>query len=146
MKIYNYHPEYKTFVSESFADPSPLDPPGVWLIPAHSTTVKPPDCEINEIQIFNGPSWDIIEDKRGIYYSIETQNIIENNNPIESPNNSTKEVPPEVPEGKKLKWNNGWVLEDFVISQEMQTLSPLEKLQNSGLTIEELRTLLGLTP
>ena len=142
MKIYNYHPEYKYFYCESVADESPLEP-GVWLIPAYATEIEPPKCKSNQIQIFNGTSWDVIVDKRGTYYSTETQKPIENLNPLEYPENSTKNAPPAVPEGKILKWDNGWVLEDIPTPNE---LTPQEKLESLGLSIEDLRTLLGLTP
>jgi len=141
MKIYNYHSDYKYFYSESEADESPLEP-GAFLIPAYATDIEPPTCELNQIQIFNGTSWDIIEDNRGIYYSIETQEVIENTNPLEAPENATKEVPPEVPEGYTLTWNDGWVLEEI---PPPPVLTPEQKLQQSGLTVEELKQLLGLT-
>jgi hypothetical protein len=140
MKIYNYHPDHKYFYCESIADESPLEP-GVFLIPAHATDIEPPTCESNEIQIFNETSWDIIEDQRGTYYSTQTQQIIENDNPLEAPENATKEVPPEVTEGYKLTWNGGWVIEEL---PSPPVLTPLEKLQQSGLTVEELKGLLGL--
>lgn len=141
MKIYNYHPDYKYFFIESIADESPLEP-GAFLIPAYATDIEPPTCELNEIQIFNDTSWDIIEDKRGIYYSTETQQVIVNDNPLEAPENATKEEPPEVPEGYTLTWNGGWVLEEL---PPPPVLTPEEKLQQSGLTVEELKQLLGLT-
>ena len=140
MKIYNYHPDYKYFYLESEADPSPLQP-GVFLIPAHATDIEPPTCESNQIQIFNGTSWNIIEDRRGTYYSTQTQQVIENKNPLETPENSTKEVPPEVTGGYKLTWNNGWVIEEL---PPLPALTPEKKLAQSGLTIEELKGLLGL--
>ena len=140
MKIYNYHPDYKYFYCESDADPSPLEP-GVFLIPAHATDIKPPTCELNQIQIFNETSWDIIEDKRGTYYSIQTQQVIENYNPLISPENATTQQPPEVTEGYKLTWNDEWVLEEL---PPPPVLTPEEKLAQSGLTIEELKGLLGL--
>lgn len=149
MKIYNYDPDYKYFYFESEADPSPLEP-GVFLIPAHSTDIKPPTCESNKIQIFNGTSWDIVEDARGIYYSIETLEVIENLNPVERPDNSTKEVPPKVTEGYKLTWNNGWILEELPPPPPDEpilpppVLTPEEKLASLGLTVEELKGLLGL--
>jgi hypothetical protein len=141
MKIYNYHLEYKYFINTSIADESPLEP-GVFLIPAHATDIESPTCDSNQIQIFNGTSWDIIEDKRGIYYSTQTQEVIENYNPLEAPENTTKEKPPEVPKGKVLKWNDGWVLEQL---PPPPVLTPEEKLRKSGLTVEELKSLLGLT-
>lgn len=149
MKIYNYDPDYKYFYFESEADLSPLEP-GVFLIPAHATDIKPPSCESNQIQIFNGTSWDIVEDARGIYYSIETLESIENLNPIERPDNSTKEVPPKVTEGYKLTWDNGWILEELPPPPPDEpilpspVLTPEEKLVSLGLTVEELKELLGL--
>jgi hypothetical protein len=140
MKIYNYHPDYKYFYCESIADESPLEP-GVFLIPAHATDIEPPTCESNEIQIFNETSWDIIEDQRGTYYSTQTQQIIENTNPLIPPENSTKQQPPETPDGYRLTWNDGWVLEEL---PPPQALTPEQKLAQSGLTVEELKGLLGL--
>jgi hypothetical protein len=141
MKIYNYHQELKYLIGEENAFESPLEP-GVFLIPAHSTDVQPPTCELNQIQIFNETSWDIIEDQRGTYYSTETQQVIVNDNPLEAPENTTKEVPPEVPEGYKLTWNDEWVLEEL---PPPPVLTPLEKLAQSGLTIEDLKSLLGIS-
>lgn len=142
MKIYHYHPEYKHFICDDVAQPSPLDPPGVWLIPAHATEIEPPEFSEGFIPIFNGTSWDIIEDKRGIYYNTyDLIGIIQNYNPLIAPENSTKEPPPEVPEGKILNWNDGWILKDIPPQPE---LTPQEKLERAGLTVEELKTLLGL--
>ena len=142
MEIYNYHPEYKHLTGVSIADESPLEP-GVFLIPAYATDIKPPEVSESKIQVFKDNQWNIIEDRRGIYYSTQTQEVIENYNPLEAPENATRENPPEVPEGKVLKWNNGWVLEDI---PPLPVLTPEEKLANAGLTIEELKSLLGLTP
>lgn len=142
MEIYNYHPKYKYFIGSSIADESPLEP-GVWLIPAHATEIAPPKCKKNQIQIFEGSGWRNVVDKRGTYYSINTFNSINNLDPLNYPENSTKEPPPDVPNGKILKWKDGWVLED---DQSLSELTPLEKLANSGLTLEELKSLLGLTP
>lgn len=140
MKIYNYHPDYKYFYWESEADESPLEP-GVFLIPAHATDIEPPTCESNQIQIFNGTSWDVIEDKRGIYYSTKTLQVIENTNPLITPENSTTQQPPETPASYKLTWNDEWVIEEL---PPPPVLTPEEKLAQSGLTIEELKGLLGL--
>lgn len=142
MEIYNYHPDYKYFSGVSIADESPLEP-GVFLIPAYATDIKAPQYGEGFIPVFEDNQWNIVEDKRGIYYSTQTQEVIENTNPLEQPENTTKEVPPEVTEGKVLKWNDGWVLEDIA---PLPVLTPEEKLANAGLTIEELKSLLGLTP
>lgn len=140
MKIYNYHPEYKTYVGSSLADESPLEP-GVFLIPAHATELEPPSCSLGEIQVFNGTSWELVKNYSGTYYSTITQEQIQYQNSLIPPENSTKEQPPEVPEGYFLEWNDGWELKE--ISPPL-VLTPEEKLQQSGLTVEELKKLLGL--
>jgi hypothetical protein len=115
--------------------------PGVYAVPLYATTIEPPECGLTEIQIFNGTSWDIVEDQRGTYYSTQTLEIIENDNPSKAPENATKEVPPEVPEGHYLTWNDGWVLEEI---PPPPVLTPQQKLENLGLTIEDLKDLLGI--
>jgi hypothetical protein len=141
MEIYNYHPEYKHLTAVSIADESPLEP-GVYLIPAYATDIKAPQYgESNQIQIFNGTSWEIIEDQRGTYYDIPSGISQENYNPLIAPENATKEQPPEVSEGKVLTWNDGWVLEDI---PPPPILTPEEKLANAGLTVDELKILLGI--
>ncbi len=140
MKIYHYHPEYKIYLGSSDADESPLEPV-VFLIPAHATELEPPTCTECKIPVFNGISWDTIDDCRGVYYSIETQEEIQHQDPLTSPENATKEKPPEVPEGFYLIWNNGWELNEI---PKLADLTPQEKLQAAGLTVEELKELLGL--
>lgn len=140
MEIYNYHPEHKVYLGSSTADPSPLEP-GVFLIPAYATTVKPPECSSSKIQVFNETSWDIIDNCSGTYYNKTTGEIIEHDNPINPPENATKEQPPEVPSGYILEWNDGWTLNEIQAPPE---LTAEEKLANAGLTVEDLKKLLGL--
>jgi hypothetical protein len=137
MKIYHFDLTYGHYIGESDAMESPRRP-GDYLIPLFATDIKPPECELREIQIIDGNSWKVVEDKRGTYYSTQTQQIIENDNPLESPENSTKEQPPEVPEGYFLTWNNGWVLEKIIPP------TPQQKLESLGLTVEDLKILLGI--
>lgn len=140
MKIYNYHPEYKYYFGPSDADESPLEP-GVFLIPAHATDIEPPECNLGEVQVFDGNSWNIVKDYSGVYYEIPSGNQIENLNPIAPPDSATKEKPPEVVDGYYLRWNDKWELQKIPSSSD---LTPEEKLQKSGLTVEELKQLLGL--
>jgi hypothetical protein len=137
MKIYHFNLIYGHYTGESDAFESPRRP-GDYLIPLFATDIKPPECELREIQIIDGNSWKVVEDKRGIYYSTQTQQVIENDNPLESPENSTKKQPPEVPEGHFLTWNDGWVLEQIIPP------TPQEKLESLGLTVEDLKVLLGI--
>jgi len=140
MKIYHYHPEYKIYLGSSDADPSPLEP-GVFLIPAYATELEPPEYSEGKVSVFDGTSWDIVDDYRGIYYNIPTGQEIQHQDPLVSPENATKQQPPEVPEGYVLEWNDGWELNQLPSAPE---LTPEEKLQQSGLTVEELKELLGL--
>ena len=138
MKIYNYHQDHKTYLGSSNADESPLEP-GAFIIPAHATTAQPPKCDNNQIQIFNGSSWEIKENCCGTYYSTITQEKIEHQNPLEPPENATKQQPLEVPEGYDLEWNDQWELKEIPIPEP---LTIEQKLESIGLTIEELKSVL----
>lgn len=149
MKIYHYHQDYKYFICEDVAEPSPLDPPGVWLIPAHATTLEPPSFEEGFIPLFINDSWEIVEDNRGVYYNTITFDEIYNDNPVICPENCTKEKPPEIPQGKCLKWDSEWIIYEH--SEILETpninyeeLTPQEKLEKIGLSIDDLKSLLGL--
>lgn len=65
MKIYNYHPLTKEFLSEGIADADPLVE-GNWLIPAHATTVPALDIQSGHIPVFDGSEWQQTEDHRGV--------------------------------------------------------------------------------
>lgn len=60
MLVYNYHPTYKHYVGEEEAPPSPEEP-GEWLIPAHSTTEKPPNTKKGELAVWKETRWEIKE-------------------------------------------------------------------------------------
>jgi hypothetical protein len=62
MLVYNYSSEFKFYTSTSEADESPLEP-GVWLIPAHATTIEPPTCTEDQIVIFHEDKqeWEIVD-------------------------------------------------------------------------------------
>jgi hypothetical protein len=142
MKIYNYHPEYKYFISQTLADPSPLDPPGVWLIPAYATTEEVPEYSEGTIPIFDGYKWKIINDNRGIWYDTQTLQPYEIQDPNEEKPNFTRIKPPEITSNQKISWDGEkWNVEDL---PPPEPLTPEQKLKNAGLTIEELKSLLGL--
>jgi hypothetical protein len=147
MKIYHYHPDYKHLLCEGVADPSPLDPPGVWLIPAHATETEPPKFSSGRIPVFQDDSWKVVKDRRGIYYSTSNPaQVVENFDPSVEPEGYTTEVPPEVPPGKELVWENGWVLKDLEVFPVVElSLTADEKLKRLGLTPEDLKEVLGLS-
>lgn len=65
--IYNFHPETKQFIGSSLGEPSPLDPPGVWLFPANSTEIAPPPSEPETAFIWDDANeqWLPVLDLRG---------------------------------------------------------------------------------
>jgi len=67
MKIYNYHPVTKEYVSESLADADPLNVGG-WLIPSNATNIAPPNTGNHEASIFMNNNWVIVADFRGFKY------------------------------------------------------------------------------
>lgn len=61
MNIYHYNAETKEYTGSSLADPSPREP-GVYLIPAHATSVEPPNnSDEAKIIIFDNDEWLIID-------------------------------------------------------------------------------------
>lgn len=54
--IYNFDPETGLFLTSDFADESPLEP-GVFLVPANSTTDEPPLCKETERVLFKNGGW-----------------------------------------------------------------------------------------
>jgi hypothetical protein len=136
MKIYNYDPEYKIYLNSSASDESPLEP-GVFLIPAYATKLEPPEYPEGTIPVFNGTSWDIIEDQRGTYYSTVNQEKVEIINPLKVLNNLTKKVPPKIPAGYYLTWEDDeddWKLFEYTLEQKLGSL---------GINIEDLKSLLN---
>jgi hypothetical protein len=67
MLINNFNPISGEFISTSEADPSPLEP-GKYLFPSFSTDVAVPAVGAHQVAVFNGNSWDIKADYRGLYY------------------------------------------------------------------------------
>ena len=143
MLVYNYHSETCHYLENSEeAMESPLEP-GVFLVPANATTIQPPTYEKGQIPIFQEGNWIVITDLRGTYYSISNQQQIINYDPTTAPEGYTNQVPPTIPAGQELSWsNNAWVLSPIPTPP---VLTPTQKLANAGLTVDELKSLLGLS-
>lgn len=60
MKIYHYDRETGFFLGEDSAFESPLEP-GVFLIPAWSTDIKPPSPADGEIAKFENGEWSLVQ-------------------------------------------------------------------------------------
>ena len=56
MKIYNYTFDTGLYIGESLADESPLEP-GKFLIPAHATTIAPPNAQDGKTINFENGAW-----------------------------------------------------------------------------------------
>ena len=103
MKIYNYHPITKEYLSESTADESPLEP-GVFVIPAYATALVPPVTGQNQVAVFEGNEWITKPDFRGQKYyrkSDLTEIIISEIGNI--PSDLISEIP--VKPSEYHKWN-----------------------------------------
>ena len=62
---YNYDPHDGRYIGCENVVASPLDPPGVWLIPAHSTLIEPPAASPNQIAVFRDGEWSLLADHMG---------------------------------------------------------------------------------
>lgn len=122
MKIYNYHPESGEFISESIADESPLEP-GVWLIPAHATTLVPLKPKTGYAVIFANGGWNYEEDHRGEIWWDEFGNPIQIRE-LGKPIDTLTNVEPA--------------------TSSISDLTSEEKLASIGLTIDDLKKLLGI--
>lgn len=71
MIIYNYDAITLEFTEQSYADLDPeqskIEGKDVYLIPANSTTIKPPKAKKNEVVLWNETNWEIEPDYRDIY-------------------------------------------------------------------------------
>lgn len=115
-KFYSYHPIYHYYVGSGDCDTDPLD--GNIIFPGDSTLIPPPiyvDEEQNEIAIFDIPTqqWFVVEDQRGIWYSICTLDIIDNLDPLNKPKDSTRKKPPidHIPDLKFDRENDEWIID-----------------------------------
>ncbi|WP_025154878.1 tail fiber assembly protein [Morganella morganii] len=105
MKIFNYHPVTKEYLSEGLADADPMVE-GNWLIPAYATTVNPPEIKPWYIPVFDGEQWMQKADYRGTkVYDIITAQESEIKELGELPDGVTTIAPDvEFPKWNGKKW------------------------------------------
>jgi len=121
--------------------------PNYYIAPAGSTPIAPPEREYGKIQVFNEETqeWSQVDDLRGQYWSTEEGSVgqtIEILDPVSSlPTGITTIQPCSCGIGEHLCWdseNGCWHTEPEV------QLTAEEKLANAGLSVDELKGLLGL--
>lgn len=65
MNVYSFNQNTNEYIGQDVADESPLEP-GIYLTPALSTLISPPETAENEAAIFdrNSNSWSVVADYR----------------------------------------------------------------------------------
>lgn len=121
--------------------------PNYYVAPANSTPIAPPERELGKIQVFDeeNQTWSQADDLRGIYWSTEQASLgmsIEIIDPVaDLPTGITTHRPCSCGIGEHLCWdaeNGCWCAEPDV------QLTAEQKLANAGLSVEELKGLLGI--
>ena len=71
--VYNYNPDTGEYLGPETAHESPMEP-GVYLMPAHSTEVEPPETGEHQAAVYSDGAWTLVEDHRGeVWYDTATQ-------------------------------------------------------------------------
>jgi len=102
MKIYNYNRTTYEYIGSSDVLIDPLETKkqnkNIYLLPANSTPIEPPDVRKNEVQVFDpiNNKWDIFHDLRGKeFYSENGSKIIINKINENVPDGATTIPPPD---------------------------------------------------
>jgi hypothetical protein len=111
-KIWNYDPVSKEISGVGYADADPLENPnedldGVWAIPAHSTTIEPPEVLDGYVRVFNEATqkWGYVQAQA----PIGTEPV---EDPADLPEPEPEEITPElVNRLRDLKIRNGFFFE-----------------------------------
>jgi len=158
--IYNYHPDFKFFTSKKEAKKDPLEH-NMYLAPAHSTCIEVPERELGKVRVFDieNQIWNQVDDLSGMYYSTNPDTlgvVIDNPNPVVAPENATRTPPPFCENGYAFVWNGDNTTADSNSTSSVKDSetgwsvvqinlpTPQEKLNNLGLSVEDLRILLDL--
>lgn len=73
MQIHHYSKDTGEYIGSSEARPDPKRE-GRYLIPANATTVEPPAVGANEAVVFDGSTWALVPDYRGLKYWLDDGN------------------------------------------------------------------------
>ena len=148
MLIFNYD-KNGDFVGVSEADESPLEP-GTYLIPANATTMAAPQAPTGKVARFLNGVWalsdvpvepvEVVEQDVYIYDPNEDNVFVRADVTTDGvlPPNSTLVEPPD----GNLRNQAFWVPAQQ--TWELRDRTPEEQLNIIGLTVDELKTLLGI--
>ena len=103
--IYNYDPITRIFTGASEADESPLEP-GVYLIPAHATTIEPPAVADGKVARYRPDDvmWELVPDIRGTWYDADGQAVQIDD--LDADVSALTRTPP--PDATYILINGGW--------------------------------------
>ena len=100
--LYAYSPVTGEYIGTCVADPSPLEP-GVWLYPACTTDVEPPQTGDREAAIWTGEAWQVVPDWRGhIYFTQDGERHEITELGIAPPDDALDEPPPIPPTPEQI--------------------------------------------
>lgn len=122
MFAYNYDRFTKEYLGSSECQESPLEP-GVFLIPAFSTTIKPMDCPDGKAIVFKDEEWVLVDDFRDkdIYFKQNSLIIGKMSSVLEEP----------VPEGYSViappDFEKKYVVEDDLWEEYQKTPEEIVK-------------------
>ncbi len=104
--VYNYDPITRTFTGASQADESPLEP-GVYLIPAHATTIEPPAVADGKVARYRPDDvmWELVPDIRGTWYDADGQ-AVQIDSLDADVSTLTRDVPPD---NTSMRVDGAWV-------------------------------------
>jgi len=116
--IYNFHPLTGEFISEVPADESPLEP-GVVLLPAFATALKPPKTAVREVAVFANGQWQVKANWRGVTLFVTATGAKTAINEIgKTPTDiGATDIPPPAPE---YSWANGaWTVDQVKVAAKL---------------------------
>ena len=122
--------------------------PDYYTAPAHSTPVAPPERELGKIQVFDeeNQTWSQVDDLRGTYWSTDPASlgrevvITDPVSPLPVGITSVQPIPVDIATSN-LAWSSD--VESWTAEPKVQ-LTAEQKLANAGLSVEELKGLLGI--
>lgn len=108
--VYSFDPQSGQLVGIGFADPDPLTPNG-WLVPAHATTITPPDVPSGSVAAFRDGAWLVLKDHRGETWWMDGQSYTITALGDPATEGFSPDGPPETGQNETPVWEDDqWVI------------------------------------